>query len=95
VNGTQPTYYKRRRREQRIQEVGRWSGILHCNKIKQEHTRGWESSYDSCQKLTREGRTIAYNAAHVGGFNSSLKGDRSTSYNQNCCQSLKEKIHFS
>jgi hypothetical protein len=65
-----------------------WSGIKHCNKIKQEHRRGWESSYDSCQKLTGEGRTIAYNAARVGGFNSSLKGDRTTSYNQNSCQSF-------
>lgn len=36
-------------------------------------------------------KTTAYNAAHVSDFNSSLKGDKSASYSQNCCQLLKKK----
>ena len=34
---------------------------------------------------------MAYFAAHVDDFNSSLKGYKSASYNQNCCQSLRKK----
>jgi len=59
--------------------------------MRQELKRRWESSYDSYQKLPGEKRRAAYNAAHVGDFTSSLKGDKGASYNQNCCQSLRKK----
>jgi hypothetical protein len=51
----------------------------------------WESIYDSYQQLPGGRRTTAQSAAHVGDFSSHLKGDKSVSYNQNCCQSLWKK----